>query len=335
MANTFIQTFEDIYTAAMNRVKIPVSNTTELAKIKTIINEEYQTLAAKPQIDWWWLYLYQRAIQVPATYETGTITVSPGDTAFVGASTAWTTTNNVGTANLVAGDFIRIAGDDEVYEIKTVTDATNCTLGNADATIRYLEAAKSAASYEAFRYLFNLPTNFSDMVKVYKAGGRPFSPLPEGIKNLRHIMMAGGNGFPISVSARGDGTTAYYAVTGTEAQKQLLIWPPSDEDLTIYYDYKVRITNLSATTDEPLLPLEYRPILVAAAVKEYAAKFLRNTDLRNEAESKRVEIFRDMLADAKQKPYADTPQFRVDISQYRRPRRRYARSFDPDYAKRG
>lgn len=335
MANIFIQTFDDIFTAAMNRLKIPVSNTTELTKIKTIINEEYQKIAAKARLDWWWLYLYQRAIQAPATYSTGTMSATKASSAATGTSTDWTGTNNVGTQNLLAGDLIKIAGDTEIYEVKTVTDGTNIVFGNADAAIVYLEDTKTDASYEAYRYLFNLPSNFSDMVKVYKADGRPFTPLPEGIQNVRHIMMSGGDRFPFSVSARGAGVTSYYTVTGTAAQKQLLIWPPSDEDLTIYYDYKQRITTLSADADEPLIPLEYRSILVNAAIREYAGNMLRNTDLRDEAEAKRTEVFSDMLADARQKPHADTPQFRVDLSQYRRFRRFRGRAFDPDYAKRG
>lgn len=332
-ASNFIEDFEDIFTAAMNRLKIVVSNTTEKNKIKTYINEGQQELSGKK--DWWWLYQYQRALQFPQKYNTGTTAPTLANATVEGNSTSWTGTNNVGTQNLLAEDLIKFSGDEEIYEVKTVTDGDTIILGTLSANTVYLESTKTAASYEAYRYLLDLPTNFSTMLNVYQSADFPVLPMPEGIRTFREIQFKGGFGFPFPATRNSPGRIAYYFIGGTESQKQLGIWPPLDtDDRTIYFDYKRRVTNLSSDGDEPLVPDEYRMYMVHFAVERYARYNLKNSTLAELAKADRAEVYSNMVADARQRKDADHPIFRVDLSMYRGRRRRFGRLFDSDYARR-
>lgn len=307
-------TSSDIVGHAQIQAKIPTGNTTEEAKMLRLLNIRYHELARSH--DWWWMYLYQRALQFPAEYSTGTVNPTIASATLAGVSTAWTGTNNVGTQNVLAGDLLKLNRDEEIYEVRGSITATSLQLGNADATTVYLGDTGTGLAYRAWRYLLNLPSDFRDMIKVYSAWG-DFTPLPAGIKGIRRIQMAGSNS-PYSIPARGGGKPKYYTVAGTAATKQLLIWPPFDtDDGTIYFDYQRNVTVL-ALGDTPLVPVEYRDILFHGLVMDYYADNERNDSATAYHRAEYGRILAQMKGDDRQKPHRQEPVFRPDMSRYRR-----------------
>ena len=324
--NAVLQSRLDIRQAVMERAKIPTTNTTEQAIVNQMMNIHYHEICR--MADWRWLYLYQRAIQIPQRYTTGTVNPTLGDSALPGVSTAWTGTNNVGTANVVAGDLLMVGGDNEVYEVRTVGAATSITLGTLAAVTRYLGATATGKSYTAWRYLFNLPTDLVDMVKVYDAW-HPYTPLPEGIRTIRSIQMEGSL-WPFTSGARAASRPKYYTVAGTAAAPQLFIWPPADtDDITVYYDYKRRQTDLTADADVPFIPEEFRDVLMWAVMRDYALNRMRNSGLADYAERQYGLGLATMKGNSLQAPHSDQPVFRPDMSMYRR-RRHRGSVYDPD-----
>ena len=311
---TSLITAGDIVGDAQVRAKIVVTNATQEAIMVRLLNTRSHELARMH--DWWWMYLYQRALQLPARYRVGTVDPTIASATLPGTSTAWTGTNNVGTQNVLAEDLLRVDGDTEIYEVRTVVSGVSITLGTLAATMVYLGDTATGKSYTTWRYLLNLPTDFRNMVKVYDAHG-DFTPLPTGVKSIRRIQMAGANN-PYSIPARGAGTPKLYTISGTAATKQLFIWPPFDtDDGTIYFDYQRNITVL-AVADTPLVPVEFRDVLVHGLLMDYYADLERNDGAAGYHRGEYFRILDLMKGDDRQDPYRQTPVFRPDLSRYRR-----------------
>ena len=143
--------------------------------------------------------------------------------------------------------------------------------------------------------------------------------------------MAGAS-FPYTAQARGASHPKYYTVSGTAATKQLMIWPPFDtDDGTIYFDYQRNITVL-ALGDTPLVPVEYRDILVHGILMDYFANMERNDAAAGYHRQEYFRILAQMKGDARQNPYEQTPVFRPDLTRYKR-RGRVRHAYDEHFSR--
>ena len=114
------KTLASIREAVRVRAKVGTGDTFSLDAIEGFINQRYFNIATETK--WRWL-VFQRDIQIIQKYTTGTITTLDNSRTITGAGTTWNTNEAVR-----AGDFIRIATDEEVFQIIGVTDDTTIEL---------------------------------------------------------------------------------------------------------------------------------------------------------------------------------------------------------------
>ena len=105
MAAYQLKDFQDIYTAVMEELKLQMSDTTSLNRVKRMVNVMYLDEVV-PAARWWWLY-GNTTVTHKAYYGTGTASVTPNSTT-VTLSIAPTT--SVGESGSFAGYLFSIDG---------------------------------------------------------------------------------------------------------------------------------------------------------------------------------------------------------------------------------
>jgi hypothetical protein len=188
-----------------------------------------------------------------------------GCTALAGAGTAWDTNNSFGVKNMRAGGKI-VFGGNEVYEIASVTDDTNAVL-----TTAFIGEDLSANSYTYFEDEYALSDDFlrpldlqsfSDAMEIELIGRNDFR---------RSFPRNNVTGRPIvgTLVAKGPGSD-------TSMRRRIRFYRPPDIVYLIPYAFvtnKLAVssggteaTSLSADTDEPIVPLQYRHAIVTHAL---------------------------------------------------------------------
>ena len=222
---------------------------------------------------WWWAERRATILTHP-TYSTGTIEIaSTSRTALRGAGTAWDTTiAGLGFANLRVGGKVSLGSDGTVYTVSGVTDGTNATL--ADRYIGNIavasDLAAASASYVYYEDEYALESDFDDLLDV-----RFFD-------EDRKIKLVGPQEF-YRIFARNrerdEPTTASLIELGPSGsvslRRRIVFGPAPDTTYLIPYRYYttnlavssagVAAANLSATTDQPIVPLRYRMGIVYKA----------------------------------------------------------------------
>jgi hypothetical protein len=315
MSATTPATYEELYVDALQRVREPTtSNTTAIEIMKRYLNQGLQDVHV--QQDWPWAE--RRAIlQTKASYATGTVAISTAArTTVTGTSTLWTTDNGYGVGNVAAGDKICFAGAVDVYTVATVAGAGSLTLEE-----KWVGAASlTASTYYAFRDEYALASDFWRLIDQ-----RSFTlaiPIPILGRQEYYAQIVRNNtpGQP-RVS-----TVIDLAPSASVArQPRVVFHPPPSLVYNLPYRYittnlavssaGVQGAQLSSTTDEPIIPLRYRHMLVFYALAEWYRD--RKDDTR--AASARS-AFEDTLRRAANDsaPERDHPRFVVQSSPYRR-----------------
>lgn len=206
-------------------------------------------------------------------YSTGTVTidVSSSRTAVTGSSTAWNTvaSESYGHNNVVANQSkIRLASEDEVYNVSAVGSDTAITL--ADAYVKSSDLA-AGSSYLAFTDEYSLASDFFRMVNARSFSDEWDIPLIGQAQFNRSYPRNAVVGKPKVA------TLIQLAFTSnTTPRHRILFHPPPDDVYLIPYQY---ITTFLATTnggseqlqmdgdtDEPIVPLRYRLAIVYGAL---------------------------------------------------------------------
>ena len=275
-------TYEDIYTAICEELKVPTTDGTTLARIKRDINMIYQNhvIPFKPRA-WWWLETKDRII----TYEkvdTGTVTATLDSTSI--------TFSSAPSVDL-DGYYIQLTGYPEVVKISAHTAGqTTATLEEAWC----LETA-TAVSFRAWRDYAPLDADLKDVIAVnHHRMSRPLDALPNPKFSEIRNRNPGYEGFP-----------RYYNTGDFDSNGQrILRWYPAcwDTKVTLHVEGRCEATALSADADEPLMPVEDRIVLFYGACSRAWARE------RNESEAqKNWNLFMSKLAEMAAKS-GDAPQ---------------------------
>jgi hypothetical protein len=152
-------TFEDIYTAICETVKIQLSDGVTLERVKRYINMAYidELMPYKPRA-WWWAHLNDNITTVRKV-TTGTVSATVGST---------TCTFSSAPATSQTGKLIKFTAYPEVYRIAAHTGgATSFTLEEefiaesiADAT------AVTGASYKIWQDRYSIDANMVEVIQV-------------------------------------------------------------------------------------------------------------------------------------------------------------------------
>ena len=321
----------DLRTDLLNRMR----DVTGVTAVNTIA-DRYLNLAlhdihlGNPIVQPWWA-VRRGTLITHAPYSTGTVTITAAArTAVVGSSTLWNTAvTGMGFNNARAGGKMTFSGGTDVHEVSSVTDDTNIVLLS-----RYVGDAISAATYNYFEDEYALASDFGAFVdmRLFSADWNiPFI----GEMKFRRLFVRN--------SSPSEPRVACFLQKGfsssTTPQYRVGLYPPPNDEYQVPYNYittnlavstaGAEQAQLSATTDEPIMPLKFRHALVAKAAALWFLYY--KDDARFQAaQAEYVELMQRMAGTSH--IGQDKPKFVVRSGYGASRRRRGGRRFDSNSA---
>ena len=300
------KTFSDLYTMLQNKVRVQTGVTATENQAKRAVNVGLYDLHIGFAEGFTWAERIGELVTQPE-YTTGTLSVNQGSTALTGSSTLWNTNNAFSVANMRAGGKIVIDGGVEVYEIASVSSDTAAVL-----TATFIKADVSAASYLYFEDEYVLDADFL----------RPVSFSSFDINN--EIDLIGRNEFRLRYPRNKTtgkpriATIVDRAFSGsTTPVRKVRFHKPPDQAFLINYPFitnKLAVSstgtaqaNMSADTDEPIVPLQYRHAIVFHALYHWF-RDKRDDTRSQEAKAEYTDIMLRISGD--QEIGRSRPQFR-------------------------
>lgn len=231
--------FQEIYTTPMYRAHKPAANYAALlVEVKKRINATYRRLIGELRgLDPTWLR-ETTTLHTVAAYNTGTVEVD-GTTAVIGTDTVWT--------SAMTGRKFKLDGFAEVLIFTYVSGTTGTfdKVCNADAD--------DELGYVIFDDQISLPSDCGEIVSIGQ--WRTPKQLDRiGIQELRRKQFTD----PISVDPFKINDPNCYAFLD---ESTIEVYPAPSRVIRLELDYEKKITALSATDDEPILPEEWHVIL--------------------------------------------------------------------------
>ena len=257
--------FSDLYTALINAVRESTSQTTTVTQVKRYINTALQDMHIGYGERFPWAERKARLTTQPA-YTTGTVTITKGSTALTGASTLWTTTNSFGVANARSTGKLAIDGTSTIYEISSVDSATGITLAS-----RYVGDDVAAGSYSYFEDEYDLDADFLRPLDAQFFDDAQSITITDRTTFRRKYPRNSVTGKPV-VACIVD-----RAFSGnTTPIRRVAFWKPPSQAYSVPYTFvtnKLAISSLgvaaqslSADSDEPIVPFQYRHLIVLHAL---------------------------------------------------------------------
>lgn len=318
-ATTTPTTFSDLFTDVLNRVRGDTTRTTDLNLAKRYVNMGLQDLHI--QQNWPWAERTQ-TLRTHKPYSTGSVSVQAASRLTLeGTNTAWNTViTGLVFTNVRTNGKLVIAGDDEPHAINSVTSDTSAALrerylGNVTTASTY---AAAYANYTYFEDEYDLASDFWRLVDT-----RSFSTALDipilGRQEFYRRYPANKSPGSITVCTILESVPA----GGTSATKRVVFHPPPDDYYTIPYRYITTYlansaagagqANLSADDDVPIIPLQYRHVLIFFATAQWYRD--RKDDTRSqEANAEYVDLVKRMANDSI--PERDVPRLKGARSRY-------------------
>lgn len=279
-ATTQLQTFADLFTDLQNRVRVTtgVSATEQQAKRYINIALHDMHLGYGEKFSW---AERQSTIRTQPRYSTGTVTISQGSTTLTGNGTLWNTNNAFSVKNARAGGKIVVAGGENVYEVSSVVSNTAIVLNTA-----FVSASVNGETYVYFEDEYDLAPDFLKPIDLQSFSDAMDIPLISRQEFRRRFPRLNTVGQPMIA------TLVDRAPSGSVAvRRRVRFYPAPTDAQLIPYSYVtsnlavstagVEAANLSANTDEPIVPLRYRhAILLHALANWYRDK---KDDMRGDA----------------------------------------------------
>ena len=308
-------TFADLYTALMNAVRSDTSTTATISQAKRAINIALQDMHLGFDYKFPWAERSARLI-TQAQYTTGTCTATLGSTALSGQSTLWNTNNDFTVKNMRANGKILIGGGTVPYIISSVSSDTAAVLSS-----KFTEATETEQTYVYYEDEYDLASDFLRPVDLRRFSSEANIDLI-GRSEFRRRFPSNSvpSSYP-SVACIND-----FAPSGsTTAIRRVQFSPPPSGNLTIPYTYitsnlaistlGAAAANLSADTDEPIIPLRYRHALLYHALYHWYRD--KKDDTRSaEAKGEYTDIMLRIVGDVE--IGANRPQIQPRLGGYAR-----------------
>lgn len=316
--------FSDLYTDLQNRVRAQTGVTATENQARRYINIALQDMHIGTGEKFPWAE--RDAILVTQDdYTTGTVSVSQGGSALTGASTLWNTNNVFGVANMRVGGKIVIDGGVEVYNISAVASDTAATISSA-----FTQADVSGGGYAYFEDEYALASDFLRPLDwQFFDRNTEIELIPRREFKMRYPRnkVAGKPLVATIVDKPFSGSTT--------PVRKVRFWKPPDDFYSIPYSYVTNNlavsaagseqTQLSADTDEPIVPLQYRHVIVFHALYHWY-RDKRDDDRQAAARQEYVDLMIRITGD--QEVGRNRPQLRPRLGPY-------ARSAHQPYSRRG
>ena len=267
--NAPVQTFSDIYTEILNKMRQPLNQPSITEQAKRYVNTGLQDMVFGFEYKLPWLER-NSFITTMAPYTTGTVVVARGSTTVTGTNTLWTTANVYNVNNARTSGKLSFGGGD-IYTISTVDGAGTITMHQ-----RYVAGEDLAAgsSYTYFEDEYALPSDFLKPID-YQCFSQALNIPIVGRNDFRRMYPS-----PRISGAPTVATILDKAFTTTSTQPlSVQFYPYPSTNLIIPYTYITKNLAVSSTgteaafmsadTDEPQLPLRYRNALVSFAIAKW------------------------------------------------------------------
>ena len=304
----------DLRTGLLNVVREATGDTATNNIADRLLNVALHDIHIDPGHSWPWS-IRRAYLLTHAPYTTGTVDITAAArTTVTGTSTLWNTTvTGMGFTNARVGGKMTFSGSNEVYEVSAVGSDTSITLVN-----RWTGAALDDATYAYFEDEYALATDFLrplDMRNFSTDANIPFVGPMEfrrgAPRNSRRQRPQIATWFQSAFSST---TTPQYRVR---------LWPAPDDEYSIPYDYitsylavtsaGVEQAQMTNTTDEPIIPLAFRHILVLHAAYNWYRD--RKDDTRSaEVKAEYVDLMNRMVGTSN--IGQDRPRFSVNYMKY-------------------
>ena len=319
--------FSDIYTDLQNRVRVQTGVTATETQAKRYVNIALHDMHIGFEYRFPWAERSARLL-TQDEYDTGTLTATKGSTTITGSGTAWNTNNDFTVKNMRANGKIRIAGSTTPYVISAVGSDTSATL-----TSKFVETTTSDATYVYYEDEYDLASDFLRPVDMQQFSDQMSIELIGRTEFRRRYPVNSTTGRPTVA------TLIDSAPSGnTTPVRRVRFFKPPSTAMSIPYTYitsnlavsstGTAAANMSAATDEPIIPLRYRHALVFHALYHW---------MRDKKDDARMEAAKGEYTDLMLRIVSDVevggvrPQIRPRVSEYRRSANRPwgGRSFTP------
>ena len=317
-ATTQYTDFSDLYTGLQNSVRVTTGVTATENQAKRAINVALQDMHLGFDYRFPWAEREGFLITQPK-YNTGTLSVTQGGTTLTGVGTLWNTANAFSANNFQVGGKIQINGGDEVYEISAIASDTSATISSM-----FVKADVSGGAYLYFEDEYSLASDFLRPLDMRRFSSATSIELIGRTEFRRRYPKNLITGKPFV------GTIVDKAPSGnTTAVRKIRFHKPPDIAYSLPYDYITSLlvvssagvgqTSFSADTDEPIVPLRYRHVIVLHALYNW---------YRDKKNDPRAQSVKGEYVDAMQRIANDNevgssrPILKPRISHYKRKARR-------------
>ncbi len=291
-------TFEDLYTDLIDKAGGSSSQSGVVTRAKRYINSALHDMHTNPAQLMPWA-IRRGVLLTNAPYSTGTISITTATsrTAVTGSGTLWNTdSNNFGFNNVRVGGKIKLGSTSDVYEVSAVSSDTALTLAT-----RYTGSTLSGQSYQYFEDEYALAADFwriSDLRLFSSDLNIPLvGPMEFRRMNVRNDTV-GRPRYAAIIEISPSGSAA--------VRPRVVLSPVPDAVYSIPYAYattNLAVTSagveqaaLSATTDEPIVPLRYRHAIVLNALYHWY-RDPKDDTRSQEAKAEYVEIMTRVMND--------------------------------------
>lgn len=238
-----------------------------------------------------WPWQERRAVLLTkAPYTTGTVSVSQGGTSVTGTDTAWATADSFGQNNARDLDKITIGSHRDVYVISGTPGATSITLAS-----RFTGSTVTDGTYAVFQDEYAMESDFDGFIDV-KFFDRDRTIHLTGDQELNRRFARNANRRRPQFAALielGPGSTA-------ALRARVRLAPAPDAVYSIPYRYwsknravstaGAQAENMSATTDEPIMPKKYRSGVVWRALELWFSTRQKNPALAADFKGRYIEV---------------------------------------------
>lgn len=274
-----VKTFKDIQDAVFEELKLQTADTASRSKVKRDINMVYiHEVAAFKR--WFWLS-GTTSIEHKPYYAGGTASVTP-DSNLVTLSTAPLTSQE--------GKYFATDNYAEVYKVVSHIAGSDQLVLNTP----YTGVMNNAVSFKMWTDQLILPTDCRETIEVWhdfsKQGLKPV-----GLQEFRKI---------VAENPRTQGRPRYYTTYDyvdpspedpefeSDRYRVMLLYPSIyDASTTMHIDYVKDIEPLELDTDEPVLPIQDRMVLVYGALSRAWSR-----ERNPEEAARNLQLFQNKLA---------------------------------------
>ena len=257
--------FTGLYTDLMNRIRADTSQSATATQAKRYVNIALYDMHLG--FDYRFPWCERSAfLLTQAQYTTGTCTATQGSTTLTGQSTAWNTANAFNINNMRANGKIRVAGSITPYTISSISSDTAAVLSS-----KFTESTQTAQTYVYYENEYDLAADFLRPIDIQQFSYQIPVELIGRTEFRRRYPTNSIPGTP-TVACIIDSAPS----SNTTPVRRVRFERPPYMAMTIPYTYVTAYlatsstgtaqTNLSADTDEPIVPLRYRHALVFHAV---------------------------------------------------------------------